>query len=469
MRSFLSTALFFKMEELMEPKKRQDTVLDACSEKVQHSTKRGISRRKFVQTSAGVVAAGALLRKRAFAAPRPLKIGYISPETGGLAVFGETDDFVIDTIRKHVQGGIPAGGTTRQVEILVRDSQSSPNRCAEVAAQLIKADKVDLMTVASTPETVNPVSDQCEVNQVPCVSTDAPCQPYFFGRGGNPDKGFDWTYHFFFSTDVFVQVLCDLFDSVPTNKVLGLLLGNDIEGNMFSDPVKGFPPKFEARGYKVFDPGRFLISNTDFSAIISDLKNAHAEAVFVNTPFPAFSNFWNQAAQQGFKPKVITPTRSAEFTAAIEALGPLGKDLSVEIWWSPAYPFKSSLTGQSAAQLCQAYEDFKHKEWTMLLGFRYALFEVGFDVFKRAQNPDSAASVIDAVRKTKIDTIVGPVQWQGPPPNKWTEILFKNCCTTPMVGGQWVPGKKWMYDLFVVDNRRYPMIPVQRKAVPLPA
>ena len=193
--------IVFKKEELMERKKRQNTVLDACSEEVQQSTKRGISRRKFVQTSAGVVAAGALLGKRAFAAPRPLKIGYVSPETGALAPFGEADAFVIDEIRKMVQGGIQAGGTTRQVEILVRDSQSSPNRCAEVAAELIKSDKVDLMLVAGTPDTVNPVADQCEINQVPCVSTDAPWQPYFFGRGGNPDKGFDWTYHFFWGAD----------------------------------------------------------------------------------------------------------------------------------------------------------------------------------------------------------------------------------------------------------------------------
>ena len=62
--------------------------------------KKSFSRRKFVQTSAGVVAAGALLGKRAFAAPRPLKIGYVSPETGGLAPFGEADKFVVDQMRK---------------------------------------------------------------------------------------------------------------------------------------------------------------------------------------------------------------------------------------------------------------------------------------------------------------------------------------------------------------------------------
>ena len=174
-------------------------LLDAHPEGVQQSTQHSIPRRQFIKTSAGAVAAGALLGKRAFAAPRPLKIGYVSPETGELAPFGEADAFVIDTMRKKIQGGIMAGGATRPIEILVRDSQSSPNRCAEVTAGLIKSDKVDLVVVAGAAETVNPVADQCEVNQVPCVSTDAPMEPYFFGRGANPMKGFDWTYHFFWT------------------------------------------------------------------------------------------------------------------------------------------------------------------------------------------------------------------------------------------------------------------------------
>jgi branched-chain amino acid transport system substrate-binding protein len=439
----------------------------ACSKEISQSSKR-ISRRQFVQTSAGVVAAGSLIGKRAFAAPRPLKIGYISPETGPLAPFGEADAFIIDAIRKEIKGGIQAGGTTRPIEILVRDSQSSPNRCAEVTASLIKSDKVDLVLASGTPDTVNPVADQCEVNQVPCVSTDAPWESYFFGRGGTPPKGFDWTYHFFWGGELMGQATADEFDLVPTNKVVGLLLANDIEGSLFSDPVHGFPPLFSSRGYKVVDPGRFQLDTNDFSAQIAAFKNANVEIVFSVVPLPTFSNFWSQAAQQGFKPKQANIGKAILFPAAVESLGPRGKYLSVAAWWTPAYPFKSSFTGQSAKQLCDQYEEVAKKEWTQVLGFRHALLEVATDVLKRAQNPESAASVIDAVRNTKLNTIVGPIQWQGPPPDQWTTIPVKNVCTTPMVAAQWVPGKKWMYDFIVVDNRRYPLIPVQRKMEPLP-
>jgi branched-chain amino acid transport system substrate-binding protein len=443
-------------------------LLDAHPEGVQQSTQHSISRRHFVQTSAGVVAAGALLGKRAFAANRPLKIGYVSPETGALAPFGEADAFIIDQIRKRIQGGIMSGGGTRPVEILVRDSQSSPNRCAEVAASLIKADQVNLVVVAGTPETVNPVSDQCEVNQVPCVSTDAPWQSYFFGRGGNPGKGFDWTYHFFWGVDLMFQCTADMFDLLPGNKVVGILFANDIEGNLMSDPAHGCPPIFEARGYKVIDPGRFQLDTNDFSAQISAFKNANVELLFSVLPLPTFSNFWSQAAQQGFRPKQANIGKATLFPSAVESLGPRGKYLSVAAWWTPAYPFKSSLTGQSAKQLCDQYEEVTKKEWAQVLGFRHALFDVAIDVFKRAQNPDSAASVIEAVRTTRLNTVAGPIQWQGPPPNQWTEIPVKNVCTTPMVAAQWVPGKKWMYDFVVVDNKKYPLIPVQRKLEPLP-
>ena len=86
------------------------------------------------------------------------------------------------------------------------------------------------MVVAGAPDTVNPVSDQCEINQVPCVSTDAPWQPYFFGRGGNPAKGFDWTYHFFWGAEDVAQVMAEIFTLVPTNKVVGLLCGERYRG-----------------------------------------------------------------------------------------------------------------------------------------------------------------------------------------------------------------------------------------------
>ena len=453
----------------MERSKHQNTVLDARPEEAKQSNKRGISRRQFVQTSAGAVAAGTLLGKRAFAAPRPLKVGYVSPETGPLAIFGIADKFVIDQIRKRFQGGIMAGGVTRPVDILVRDCQSSPNRASEVAAQLIKSDHIDLMLVAGTPDTVNPTADQCEINAVPCVSTDDPWDAFYYGRGATPDKGFDWTYNFFWGSEIIGNVQSEMCDQVKTNKVWGCLWANDTDGMMFADRVHGCPPIFEKWGYKVIDPGRFPVDNTDFSSQIAAFKKANAECIYAVLPVSTFSTFWTQAAQQHFRPKIAIAGRTCEFPSGTDALGALGKDMAIEIWWSRNAPFHSSLTGQSARQLCDQYEEATKTQWTMALGFRHALFEVAADVFKRTQDAESPKSIIDAVQKTRLKTLAGPIAWLNPPPDQWTKIPNKNVCTTPMVGGQWVPGTgKWEYDLVVTTNWGYPPIPVERKMVPLP-
>ncbi len=85
-----------------------------------------------------------------------------------------------------MKDGVKCGdGQTHPIEIIIKDSQSDSNRAATVAGDLITNDGVDIMMVASTPDTVNPVADQAEALQVPCVSNDCPWQPYYFGRGGH--------------------------------------------------------------------------------------------------------------------------------------------------------------------------------------------------------------------------------------------------------------------------------------------
>ena len=132
---------------------------------------------------------------------RVIKIGHVSPRTGPIAPFGEADPYILDQVQKLVEKGIVSGGRTYPVQIISKDSQSSTSRASEVAAELILRDKVDLLVAASTPDTTNPVADQAEVNEIPCVTTDCPWQPYFFGRNGDPTKGFTWTYHFFWGLE----------------------------------------------------------------------------------------------------------------------------------------------------------------------------------------------------------------------------------------------------------------------------
>ena len=66
-----------------------------------------------------------------------IKIGFLTPLTGPLALFGATDEFTVARVQERLADGIEVNGQRYDVEIIVRDSQSDPNRSAEVAADLI--------------------------------------------------------------------------------------------------------------------------------------------------------------------------------------------------------------------------------------------------------------------------------------------------------------------------------------------
>ena len=136
-------------------------------------------------------------------------------------------------------------------------------------------------------------------------------------------------------------------------------------------------------------------------------------------------------------------------------LGRNGSNLSTEVWWSPNHPFKSSLTGQSAREIASAYEQATRKQWTQPIGFVHALFEVAVDVMKRSKGAGERASIFDAVAKTKIDSVVGPIAWGAGP--------VKNVAKTPLVGGQWRKGGAFKYELVITDNKTAPNIPAGGK------
>jgi branched-chain amino acid transport system substrate-binding protein len=418
-------------------------------------------RRALIQAGGTLAGAAALgFPSLVFAQARTVKIGFVSPQTGPLAPFGEADKFTIEQMNKLFGGGIDIGGRKVAIQILQKDSQSNPNRAGEVANDLILKDKVDLMLVSSTPETANPVSDACELNEVPCVSSVVPWQPWFFGRKGDPAKGFEWTYHMFWGLEDVIANFLAGWKSVSTNKKVGGLFPNDGDGNAWGDKELGFPKPLAAEGFTLTDPGRFQNMNNDFSAQIAAFKQAGCEIVTGVVIPPDAKTFLTQATQQGYKPKVVTLGKALLFPAAIEALGDLGNGLSTEVWWSPSHPFTSSLTKQSAKQLADSYESIAKKQWTQPIGFAHALFEVAVDALKRTQKPGDPASLRDAIKATNLKTVVGDVKWGGGGP-------FKNVSKTPLVLGQWVKGRKYKYELVIVNNQAAPNIPVGGKLKPM--
>ncbi|HLX98174.1 MAG TPA: ABC transporter substrate-binding protein, partial [Roseiarcus sp.] len=111
-----------------------------------------ISRRGLIVSAGAAGLAAAARPYGAFAAgpEATLKVGFISPRTGALGGFGQTDGYVLELARRALAKGYTIGDKTYAVQVLDRDSQSDPSRAGQLAKTLINSDKIDMMLVTST-------------------------------------------------------------------------------------------------------------------------------------------------------------------------------------------------------------------------------------------------------------------------------------------------------------------------------
>ena len=392
-------------------------------------------------------------------ATRTIVVGFVGPQTGALADFATSNNFAISAVRgtSAFSKGFRTGGQHYDLQIISVDTQSNPNRASEVAKDLVLNRGADILIASSTPETDNPVAQFCEVEGVPCVSTVVPWESWYAGLGGNPLKPtqkFEYNVAFFFGLPQFGDTFIPMWKRISTNKVVAEMFPNDADGNAFR---AGFPPQIKAAGYTPIDGGAYPDGTANYTSMISKFKSHDCE-VYVNCPLPPdFNTFWKQAAQQGYKPKIATVAKVLLFPADVKALGPLVNNIATDAWWSPFAPYKSSLTGQTAAGLALQYQQKTGQQWTQAIGSTYAAFEVAFDALAKASDPRDRAEVAANLQKMKIESINGVLDFtKGPAPG---------VALIPAAGVQWKRGRKGKFTdfpwaMFVVDNSDAPAWPI---------
>ena len=257
--------------------------------------------------------------------------------------------------------------------------------------------------------------------------------------------------------------MVDLFEKTPTNKKVAFLAMNNADGQAWLDPKTGAPPYLEAAGYTIVAPGLFTPGSEDFTAQITEFKKQGCEVLTGASTTPDFTNFWKQSLQQGFKPPVPSQALALGFPQAAEAIGPtvyglIGPDGS----WHPTFPFKDSLTGMTCQELADDYEKATSSEWTGAIG-SHAKTSWAIDVLSRVKNLDDKEAILEAIKTTKLDTILGPIDMtqpvdQNPGDPKGTRP-HPNITKPVMTGQQWVKGTKWPYESVVVANGFAPMVP----------
>ena len=396
---------------------------------------------------------------------RPVKIGYIVPNTGPLASFSSGAKWAQKHFEDAIGEGIVFGdGKMHPIEVLTTDTQSDSNRAAQVTADMILNNKVDLIFASCTPPTVNPSGDVAESMATPFISNWAEWHGFIMGRKA-PAEGFHWTYTYAFDdADTAVNYI-GVFNMAPNNKKIGLVLCNDDDGNSWA---QFGPPIFKGAGFEVVMPDLYPPGAEDFTQQISVLKKEGCDLMVAVMLTPDFTNFWTQARQQAYEPVIPFGQKALIFPEAVLALGDIGSNLCCSGTWTPRSSFKDSLTGMTCQELADEYEAFSGNQWSeamiILTGFEWAA-----DVFARVTNVDDKEEYVTRITETKLPCMLGTIDFTLPV-QEMTKHPHPNVAVPPQAAGQWVKSaadSKWPIDKVLIFTTSPDVIQLEGELQPM--
>ena len=140
------------------------------------------------------------------------------------------------------------------------------------------------------------------------------------------------------------------------------------------------------------------------------------------------------------------------FPADTQALGDLVNNIATDSWWGPYMPYKSSLTGESAKDLADAYQAKSGQQWLQSLGSTYSLFEVAKNALTAVDDPHDRKAVASELQSMSYTGMSGPLDFtKGPVPGVGI---------VQPVGVQWKAGTQFPWEMVVVDNSLNPSVPI---------
>ncbi|MCL2492936.1 MAG: ABC transporter substrate-binding protein [Clostridiales bacterium] len=374
-----------------------------------------------------------------------IKIGYCAPFTGPLAVFTTATKWVDQkclAVINDQNGGVTVAGKKYKIDVVYADTQSDSTVATQVAQKLVLQDKVNILVGAWTPTNSGPVSAVGERYGIPTYISNSPAESWI--ASGGP---YHWAFGcMFYMKDLEINSIGAL-DKLDTNKKVGFVFDSGVDGVTISAMLK---PMLEAKGYTVFDPGRFPQATTDYTDIIKKLQAQDCDIVLANMVTPDFATMWKQFHQLGYVPKAFNIGKAVHFQADAESLGgDYANGLLSEVLWDPSFPYKSNLLNETCAQVAADWENENHTQFPPTLGYDVTLWEVMNNALPRAASLQPA-DIRTAILATNMDGIYGHIQFDQ-----------NQVAPVPCITVQWHKGTTWPWEKTIVSSVTLPEIPAQ--------
>jgi branched-chain amino acid transport system substrate-binding protein len=245
----------------------------------------------------------------------PIKVGASLPLTGGLAAFGPIIQSGYEAAVADVNdaGGLVIDGVSHQVELVLLDNATDPNKVAEQARTLVLNDGVVGLLGSVTPGLTIPASNVADLEGVPMVSTLTPNGAW---AAGNPD-GWQYAWNLFMDEQQFSDIVFATADEADTNKKVVIFADTEEDGVATGGLWEAEAP---GAGYEVVYRADNPAGTTDFTADINAAKAAGAEVLLaILIPPDAFA-LWEQMKALEYVPDLafcLKCSSSAAFQAVL--------------------------------------------------------------------------------------------------------------------------------------------------------
>jgi branched-chain amino acid transport system substrate-binding protein len=401
---------------------------------------------------------------------REIKIGVVSARSGPLALFGRADEWWTKYAAFVCSQGVVCGDRKlHQPVFVVEDSRSDPERAAGAAYSLIAEAQVDVVITSGNASVVNAVAEGAEMLGCPCLTGFHQWRPFVHNRDDRSQPPLRWTYAHAQGLEDIAAVYVAMWEQLPTNRKVGFVFQDDANGRLWADSDTGLPPAAESAGYECVLSAPVPAGEDDYSKCIGELVRSGCEVCCTAMPASDFITFWKRALELDFRPKIVTAGDALAFPQALEAMGPRARNLTAEGLWHPSWPYSDSLTGASAQRLAEDYMAKTGEQWIAPLA-QYSKFEWAVDVFKRVVDLGNKEAVAAEVRRTKVDTCMGRIDFTlpvGAAGVAGSARPAENVCKAPVSGVQWVAGGALDFQPTTVANSGWPALPVAGEVVPL--
>jgi branched-chain amino acid transport system substrate-binding protein len=275
--------------------------------------------------------------------PSEIKIGAVLPLTGSFNASGGyfKQGYELATKEVNDAGGLDIGGNKVKVTLSILDDGSNGTKSRSLVEQLVTQDKVTALLGGYDTGLVEAQQAVPDQYKIPMVE-----------GGGAASAIFTRGNKYLFGTLATIDVLGDntmaflknWIDAGKLPKPLKIALawentdhGKDYQASV-QKAAKADPSRFQV----VLDQS-FELNASDFTALLTQVKAANADAFLSDAHLPDYITMHKQYTQMGLSHKFVSYGARGPDQKGLDALGDAANYLVAGLWWTPAQPDKGSV------------------------------------------------------------------------------------------------------------------------------